>query len=132
MMMTLVSCKANGVTDPARGLRVEPLEAEYRRGELADLRLTNVSDELLGYNGCMVKLERRTVVGWSEVSLPLRVCDLVLDGRLDPGAQATVRAPLPAILGAGTYRYTLLAVRRESGELLPEAERRSETFTVTA
>ncbi|MGH8622903.1 MAG: hypothetical protein ACRET3_12255 [Burkholderiales bacterium] len=111
-------------------MRIETDQAEYGSGSQVVVRFTNASAELVSYNGCFGFLERAGAVAWSSVAPASDVpCRDYVAG-LPPGASATSSFTLPATLSPGVYRYRFTRISAPSENLLAEAERVTNSFTV--
>jgi hypothetical protein len=84
--------------------------ASYSAGSRVELRLTNHTNETLGYNACMRALERLQDNAWVAVAEPGRVCTRQVN-LLSPHSRRTAATDLPASLARGTYRLVLIVTR---------------------
>ncbi len=70
-----------------------------------EVRLKNLSRQRIGYNLCLVNLEKKVDGQWSHAPVDSQVCSAILLS-LRPGSTATGGLRLRETLGAGEYRIT--------------------------
>jgi uncharacterized protein (DUF58 family) len=110
--LALAGCRNPAAAD--RRVEVTTDRRAYRAGNAVTVTVTNVSDEPVGHNLCVHRIERRAGDGWRVASTfppPGSACIAILL-TLEPGASTTTRVRLPQDLPAGIYR-----VRFESPDL---------------
>lgn len=102
--LALAGCGSSTAADQRVAVTTD--QREYRTGNLVTVTVTNVSDEPVGYNLCVHRIERRTGDGWRVASAfppPGSACvDILLT--LQPGASTAIQVQLPQDLAAGVYR----------------------------
>ena len=99
---------------PAPGVTIDLDRTTYSPGSRVELRVTNHTNETLGFNPCTRSVERLLRNAWVTVSEPARVCTMQLY-ILNPHASRTEATELPASLQRGTYRLALTFTRENAG-----------------
>jgi hypothetical protein len=101
-------------TAPHSGVTITLDRTRYAPGSQVELRVTNHTNDTVGFNPCTRIIERRQGDAWVTVPEPDRVCTMEI-WLLDPHASRTGRTDLPASLTPGTYRLALVLTRESSG-----------------
>jgi hypothetical protein len=101
-------------TAPGSGVTIDVDRPSYRPGDRVELRITNHTNETLGFNPCTRSIERRQGDAWSLIVEADRVCTMQLY-LLDAHATRTEATELPARLERGTYRLVLTFTRESAG-----------------
>jgi hypothetical protein len=99
---------------PASGVTIGVDRTSYRPGDRVELRITNHTNETLGFNPCTRSIERRKGDAWSLIVEADRVCTMQLY-LLNAHATRTEATELPATLERGTYRLVLTFTRENAG-----------------
>ncbi len=107
------------------------LDAPYRAGDLARVRVRDVSDRAIEFSLCIAaRLERRAGDAWEDVLFePSAPCALDIH-RLEAGEAGSYDVAIPLGLEAGVYRFFFVDMFFTREERIPDAERRSEPFAV--
>ena len=103
-----------GTATLASGVTIELDRTTYNPGSPVRLRITNHTNETLGFNPCTRSLERRQGDRWSLIVEAGRVCTMRLY-LLNPHATRTEPTELPSTLDRGTYRLVLSFTRETPG-----------------
>lgn len=90
----------------------------YSPGSQVQLRITNHTNETLGFNPCTRSVERLQGETWSLIVESGRVCTMQLY-LLSPHATRTEMTDLPSTLERGTYRLAL-SFTREGPNVTPQ------------
>lgn len=98
--------------DPER-IYLRTTASHYAAGDLATIRLSNHTDQSIGYNLCMLRLERREPDGWVEIPFrEAQVCPAIRYS-LAPGESDQYVWALPGGLAGGDYRVRIHVSRDE-------------------
>ena len=129
-LAVLAAC--DGATGPSPELRITPDQPAYVAGGTATVTVQNLGDEAVFYNLCPVKIERRSGLGWVELSYEsLKLCNAALF-QLQPGESASEQVELPNGQ-SGTFRVVFPVIStRANGGTLPRERKASEPFTLAA
>ncbi|HUF12674.1 MAG TPA: immunoglobulin-like domain-containing protein [Longimicrobiales bacterium] len=95
------------------GIELRATASHYAAGDLATIRLTNHTDESIGYNLCMLRLERREPDGWVEIPFREALPCLAIVYSLAPGESDQFVVELPDSLAGGDYRARTHVSREE-------------------
>lgn len=114
-LVLFIGCQSGcqSLPRPEAGVRLATDRSSYAPGNDVLLRLTNGTDQAVGYNLCTAALEREADAGWLPAG-EAEVCTMELRG-LDPGASTTYTKHLPADLPEGRYRYVAGVEHHASG-----------------
>jgi Big-like domain-containing protein len=107
-----------GGSPPGTGVAIDLDRTSYRAGSQVRMRLTNHTDETVGFNPCTRIIERRQGDSWVTVPEPGRVCTMQLY-LLSPHATRTETTELPSWIPRGTYRLALVLTRENAGVPAP-------------
>jgi hypothetical protein len=107
-----------GGSAPQAGVTIDLDRTSYRAGGQVTMRVTNHTNETLGFNPCTRSIERRQDDAWALILESGRVCTMQLY-LLSPNATRTEATELPPTLERGTYRLAL-AFSRESSGVTPQ------------
>jgi hypothetical protein len=105
-------------SNASSGVTIDLDRTRYAPGSQIQLRLTNHTNDMLGFNPCTRSIERRQGDAWSLIIESDRVCTMQLY-LLNPHATRTDVTDLPARFEPGTYRL-VLAFTRESPGVTPQ------------
>jgi len=105
-------------------------QASYPLGGSASVRVTNTTNEVIGWGACEDELERWVGDRWVQIARVHFPCPLI-ELSLDPGASQTLPFDLRAAGVPGTYRLRrpFWTLGRETG---PKSYRRSNSFVLTS
>ena len=104
----------------------------YNRGSTAEATIRNPSKDVVEYNLCPRRLERRVDNNWVvafEWPTAGGACTLELR-RLEPGASVNTLFDIPAGVPTGTYRVVLTSLYGADKRLVPPDQAASPVFEV--
>ena len=102
---------------PASDVTIALDRTTYSPGGQVELRVTNHTNETLGFNPCTRSIEQRQGESWSLIVEPGRVCTMQLY-IIQPHATRNEITDLPTSLERGTYRIAL-GFTREGPSVTP-------------
>lgn len=103
---------------PTSGVTIDLDRSSYSAGNRVQLRVTNHTNETVGFNPCTRIIERRQADSWVTVPEPGRVCTMQIY-LVSPHGSRTDNTELPAWLPRGTYRLALTLTRETTGGAQP-------------
>jgi hypothetical protein len=118
-----------GGSPPQTGVTIDLDRTSYRAGSRVTMRVTNHTNETLGFNPCTRIVERRQGDSWVMVPEPGRVCTMQIY-LLNPHATRTETTELPSWIPRGTYRLALVLTRENAGVPAPTVRAVSGAFQV--